>query len=103
MPVDYASANVADRKEFERAFLNLLTLQTLSAFSSSSSLDYYSLFFCSGEKIRPLNEDERSEKDGLYPLQALVQPLSLRFKYHFDGTRQTNRLDKVCVCFQHLS
>lgn len=38
---------------------------------------------------------ERTERDGLYPLQALVQPVSLRFKYHFEGTRQTNRLDKV--------
>ena len=36
-----------------------------------------------------------SERDGLYPLQALIQPISLRFKYHFEGTRQTNRLDKV--------
>jgi len=42
-----------------------------------------------------LDEEERSEKAGLYPLQALVQPVSLRFKYHFDGTRETNRLDKV--------
>jgi hypothetical protein len=33
--------------------------------------------------------------EGLYPLQALVQPIALRFKYHFDGARQTNRLDKV--------
>ena len=39
-----------------------------------------------------------TEKAGLYPLQALVRPVALRFKYHFEGTRPTNRLDKVCTC-----
>ena len=38
-----------------------------------------------------------TEKAGLYPLQALVRPVALRFKYHFEGTRLTNRLDKVCI------
>jgi hypothetical protein len=32
---------------------------------------------------------------GLYPLQAMVQPIALRFKYHFQGSRNTNRVDKV--------
>jgi hypothetical protein len=32
-PIDYASANMDDRKVFEKAFLNLLTLQNLSVFS----------------------------------------------------------------------
>ncbi|PSR80710.1 hypothetical protein PHLCEN_2v6626 [Hermanssonia centrifuga] len=44
----------------------------------------------------------KSEKDGLYPLQALVQSISLRFKYHFEGTRQTNRLDKPEWYFTHV-
>ena len=34
---------------------------------------------------------------GLYALQGLVQPVALRFKYHFEGTRATNKLDKVCA------
>jgi len=51
---------------------------------------------CSGQDIGVeqgliLNE----KKSGLYPFQALVLPVSLRFKYHFEGTRQTNRIDKV--------
>ena len=33
--------------------------------------------------------------DGLYAIQALVVPVAQRFKYHFDGTRGTNRLEKV--------
>ena len=37
--------------------------------------------------------------DGLYPLATLVRPVALRFKFHFEGDRQTNRLDKVG--FQH--
>lgn len=32
---------------------------------------------------------------GLYPLQALVHPIELRFRYHFMGTKGTNRIDKV--------
>lgn len=43
-----------------------------------------------GESLHPPREHE-----GLYPLQALVQPVALRFKYHFDSERETNRLDKV--------
>jgi hypothetical protein len=35
------------------------------------------------------------ENYGLYPLQALVRPIALRFKYHFESKRQTNRPDKV--------
>ena len=31
----------------------------------------------------------------LLPLEVMVRPLELRFKYHFEGDRQTNRLDKV--------
>ncbi|KAJ7923065.1 TIP-1 family-domain-containing protein [Mycena leptocephala] len=84
MPVDYVAASPEDRKAFERAFRDLLKLQNI------------------GEKLRPPNAKERSEKDGLYPLQALIQPLSLRFKYHFEGTRQTNRLDKPEWYFTHV-
>jgi hypothetical protein len=35
------------------------------------------------------------EREGLYPFQALVQPIALRFRYHFEGSRQTNKLEKV--------
>ena len=33
----------------------------------------------------------------LLPLEVMVKPLELRFKYHFEGDRQTNRLDKVSL------
>lgn len=48
-----------------------------------------------GEKIG-ISESIK-EKPGLYAMQTLVQPVSLRFKFHFEGKRQTNRLDKVRV------
>ncbi|KAG5648249.1 hypothetical protein DXG03_006207 [Asterophora parasitica] len=72
--VDYTSASVEDRAAFEHTFRNLLKLQTW------------------GNTIGA--PQPKSGKDGLYPLQALVQPISLRFKYHFEGNRQTNRSDK---------
>jgi RAD50-interacting protein 1 len=50
--------------------------------------------------------DAREEDDGkpqeqrepivLLPLEVMVKPLELRFRYHFEGDRPTNRLDKVC-------
>nr|GAT43660.1 predicted protein [Mycena chlorophos] len=85
MPVNYVAASPEDRKSFEKAFTDLSRLQTI------------------GGKLRPLpNPRERSEKDGLYAFQALVQPVSLRFKYHFEGTRQTNRIDKPEWYFTHV-
>jgi len=35
-------------------------------------------------------------------MQALVRPVAQRFKYHFEGTRQTNRLDKPEWYFAHI-
>lgn len=32
----------------------------------------------------------------LLPLEVMLKPLELRFRYHFEGDRPTNRLDKVC-------
>jgi hypothetical protein len=40
-----------------------------------------------------------TEGEGLFPLQALVEPISLRFKYHFEGSRLTNKLEKVNFYF----
>ncbi|GJE85916.1 RINT-1 family protein [Phanerochaete sordida] len=84
LPVNYAIASQEDRKAFESAFYNLLKLQSI------------------GEKLHASAPRERTERDGLYPLQALVHPVSLRFKYHFESTRQTNRLDKPEWYFTHI-
>ncbi|KAH8120467.1 TIP-1 family-domain-containing protein [Phellopilus nigrolimitatus] len=87
MPVDYAAASLESRKAFESAFANFLGLQEI------------------GEKLQPAQEANDSNKPfqgGLYPLQALIRPVALRFKYHFEGTRQTNRLDKPEWYFAHI-
>ena len=33
----------------------------------------------------------------LLPLEVMARPLELRFKYHFEGERPTNKPDKVCL------
>ena len=33
--------------------------------------------------------------EGLYSIQAMVHPIALRFRFHFEGQRPTNQLDKV--------
>lgn len=48
----------------------------------------------SGDKIHS-SDEKKPEKSVLYAMQALAQPISQRFRYHFEGTRETNRLDKV--------
>ena len=39
------------------------------------------------------------DPDGIYPLHTLIKPISLRFKYHFEGDRETNQPDKVSGFF----
>lgn len=41
------------------------------------------------------SELQHQEVPVLLPLEEMVHPLNLRFKYHFSGDRPTNRLDKV--------
>ncbi|OCL09950.1 hypothetical protein AOQ84DRAFT_254038, partial [Glonium stellatum] len=38
----------------------------------------------------------------LFPLEVLVQPLEMRFRYHFEGDRPTNRLDKPEYFLSHI-
>ena len=48
-------------------------------------------------KDREKKENTHAHEDPLVllPLEVMVKPLRLRFSYHFDGDRATNRLDKV--------
>ena len=39
----------------------------------------------------------------LLPLEAMVKPLELRFKYHFEGDKPTNRKDKVSIYSESLN
>jgi hypothetical protein len=40
-------------------------------------------------------KQQNAEPQILLPLEVMVHPLDLRFKYHFSGDKPTNRLDKV--------
>jgi len=44
---------------------------------------------------QPAETANREEPLVLLPLEVMIRPLELRFKYHFEGDRPTNRLDKV--------
>lgn len=77
--VDYASVPPAERRAFEHAYCDLLALQA------------------EGERhglTQPGSEPAWASGAGLYPIQALVRPIELRFRYHFMGRRNTNRVDK---------
>ncbi|KAK0465211.1 TIP-1 family-domain-containing protein [Desarmillaria tabescens] len=82
--IRYPSLPLEDRVAFEKSFCNLLELQNI------------------GQSFSNDDAKLRSEKDGLYPLETLVLPLSLRFKYHFEGDRQTNQLHKPEWYFTHV-
>lgn len=75
--VDYPSVPAPERRAFERTYTEMLYLQS------------------EGERLGlvPATADWTTG-DGLYPIQTLVKPIELRFKYHFQGTRNTNRVDK---------
>lgn len=53
---------------------------------------------CSRElQGRDAGADKPVESPILFPLEVMVHPLELKFKYHFNGDKPTNRLDKVCI------
>ncbi|RXW23851.1 hypothetical protein EST38_g1999 [Candolleomyces aberdarensis] len=82
--INYPACDPEHRQAFEKHFLKLLSLQLL------------------GRKLHKRANFQPNEKDGLYAIDALVQPISLRFKYHYDGNRQTNRLDKPEWYFTYI-
>ncbi|KZS93221.1 hypothetical protein SISNIDRAFT_454361 [Sistotremastrum niveocremeum HHB9708] len=84
-PVEWSTVPTKDQAAFELALRNLLQFQEV------------------GNNIHEKSKVEaRSRKDGLYSIQALVQPIALRFRYHFDTQRATNRLDKPEWFFTHI-
>ncbi|KAJ8596789.1 hypothetical protein M405DRAFT_756987 [Rhizopogon salebrosus TDB-379] len=84
MTIDYPVVSVHDRKSFESAFKDLIFLQEI------------------GENLEhSTNQPERGFV-GLYPLETLVHAISLRFKYHFETERETNRLDKPEWYLSHI-
>ncbi|KAF8602692.1 hypothetical protein BDV93DRAFT_523797 [Ceratobasidium sp. AG-I] len=86
LPINLTAVSPADTASFQQAFLDLLSLQ---AEGEAMQVDAQP----SGDK---------NERGGLYSLEALVHPVALRFKFHFDSARPTSRLDKPEWYFTHI-
>ncbi|CAE6432985.1 unnamed protein product [Rhizoctonia solani] len=86
LPINLTTSSTSGVEAFQRTFVDLLSLQA------------------EGEALQTGNGalNNRNERDGLYSLEALILPIALRFKFHFDGTRPTNRLDKPEWYFTHI-
>lgn len=67
------------------------------------------------KRLLELQESELHARDGedtgnalrqealvLLPLEVMMKPLELRFKYHFEGDRPTNKLDKPEYFLSHI-
>ena len=64
---------------------------------SSRLIDYYRELNFRENQV--LDSPHSQEPVVLLPLEVMVRPLELRFKYHFEGDRPTNRLEKVVRLF----
>ncbi|GAA5979575.1 hypothetical protein JCM10908_002971 [Rhodotorula pacifica] len=87
----YEDQRVAD---FQRAFVDLLTLEHLQAnnpIPTSNKLSQSVSTSSSSSRPKPL-----------LALQPLVHPLLLRFKWQFEGSRGTNRIDKPEYPLSHV-
>ncbi|WWC90049.1 uncharacterized protein L201_004981 [Kwoniella dendrophila CBS 6074] len=83
--VIYENVSLEARRTFERAFQDLLYLQA------------------EGEDLHGENRPPHwSSGKGLYPIQAMIKPIELRFQYHFMGKKGTNRVDKPEWAFANI-
>ncbi|KAF7565486.1 RINT-1 family protein [Pyrenophora tritici-repentis] len=76
------------REEWETAVIKLLDLQL-------PELDGMSYASRPGDKV--------TLPPVLFPVQILVQPLEMRFRYHFDGDKPTNRIDRPEYFLSHIT
>ncbi|OAK95144.1 hypothetical protein IQ06DRAFT_259386 [Phaeosphaeriaceae sp. SRC1lsM3a] len=87
-PTPKASIPATLRAEWEAAVVKLLDLQM-------PELEGMSYASGPGDKVKlpPV----------LFPLDVLVQPLEMRFRYHFDGDKPTNRNDRPEYFLSHIT
>ncbi|KAH6637459.1 TIP-1 family-domain-containing protein [Boeremia exigua] len=75
------------REEWETAVVKLLDLQM----PELEGNDYANA--AGDKKLPPV----------LFPFEVLVQPLEMRFRYHFEGAKPTNRLDRPEYFLSHVT
>ncbi|KAF1839730.1 hypothetical protein BDW02DRAFT_563781 [Decorospora gaudefroyi] len=87
-PTPKANIPAPLREEWETAMVKLLDLQL-------PELDGMSYASGPGLKVKlpPV----------LFPMQVLVQPLEMRFRYHFQGDKPTNRIDRPEYFLSHVT
>ncbi|KAI9772774.1 MAG: hypothetical protein M1839_002319 [Geoglossum umbratile] len=86
-PSKEAKIGGADQNEWKEGVGKLLELQKVDLDASNDG--------------KGTNED-RKEPLVLLPLEVMVKPLELRFRYHFDGNKPTNRTDKPEYFLSHI-
>lgn len=90
--------------EFRAAFLDLLKLESLSAGRLFMSGNADTLHSFSSTPL-PGASTSAATSTLATPLLAItpfIQPLVLRFRWHFDGMRGTNRVDKPEYALSHV-
>jgi hypothetical protein len=87
-PTPKANIPAELREEWETAVVKLLDLQM-------PELEGMSYASGPGDKIKlpPV----------LFPLEVLVQPMEMRFRYHFEGDKPTNRIDRPEYFLSHIT
>ncbi|KAH9880167.1 hypothetical protein J1614_002193 [Plenodomus biglobosus] len=87
-PMPKANIPAALQDEWEAAVVKLLDLQM-------PELEGVSYASGPGDKVKlpPV----------LFPMQVLVEPLEMRFRYHFDGDKATNRIDRPEYFLSHIT
>ena len=58
---------------------------------------------CAGHCASAAVPDEGEEGGGLWALGPFIEPVLKRFRFHFEGRRETNRRDKPEWVFSHCS
>ncbi|EUC32575.1 hypothetical protein COCCADRAFT_98340 [Bipolaris zeicola 26-R-13] len=87
-PLPNATIPTNLREEWETAIIKLLDLQL-------PELEGMSYANGPGNKVKlpPV----------LFPMEVLVQPLEMRFRYHFEGDKPTNRIDRPEYFLSHIT
>ncbi|CAG8509707.1 10931_t:CDS:10, partial [Dentiscutata heterogama] len=87
----YPQVTTDKLSSFKKAFTELLLLQRPIIISDESTSTKSSSIEKNDDELPPL-----------LPIQIMVEPLIVRFRYHFDSKRPTSRIDKPEWYFSHV-
>ncbi|CBQ73456.1 conserved hypothetical protein [Sporisorium reilianum SRZ2] len=96
--LDSTAANLVQSADVKLAWAQVCQLQ--------DTAEHLGLLKRATAKPSPQTEHVAAGSDTYQPLlttQCLIEPMLLRFRYHFDGDRSTNRLDKPEWFISHIA